>query len=312
MLRVIDAPERFVRDPRYRPHPRAPFTVAVFAILGLLVTWISVAVSVLIDPERSTEHLCAVSAFGLVLILALVPLALRRVRSRLRMRTWLSRNEDALALLRRGDAEEAVERWDELAREAKQAPLHHTIYLHNLAAGLIDVGEPAVAAAVFRANLASGWPNVRALGVFELKVSAGLALALALAGELDEAERVRASIEPKLSAARRGSTLLVDAVIAARRGRAPALGPESEIWRDAEAQLMPRHARALRGVMAFVARASLGSAYRDAPQSAEVSRVLAITPPIVAGELSFLAARWPAMGQFLEEIGLASVLTHGP
>lgn len=291
----------------YRPYPRWPFTFVVLAIFNVLVIWVVLAIAALLDSSSTTEYLCVVSGSGVVVIALLSPLVLRRLRTRARSRTWLSRNEDALANLRAGKVGEAVDAWDTLARESKGAPLHHAIYCHNLAVGLMDAAEHEAAVALFRANLASGWPKVKALGELETKVHVMLALALALKGDLDDAERLRASLEPRLSAARKATTLLVDAVIAARRGRAPAFAPDPTLWRDAEAQLLPRHARALRAVLAFVARSSFGAAYRESPQSAEVDKILATSPPITAGEVDFLGRSWPEMQRFLEDTNLSSL-----
>lgn len=304
MPRVIDSPQRFVRSADYRPYSKWPFTIVVLAVFNLLVIWVVVAIAAIFDSTSTTEYLCGVSGAGVVILALLSPLVLRRLRTRARSRTWLSRNEDALANLRAGKVGAAVEGWDVLARESKGAPLHHAIYCHNLAVGLMDAGEHAVAVALFRGNLASGWPRVKALGELETKVWTMLALALALKGELDEAERVRASLDARLSAARKGTTLLVDAVIAARRGRAPSFVPSAELWREAEAQLLPRHARALRAVLAFVARSSFGAAYRESPQAAEVDKILATSPPVTPDEVEFLARSWPEMERFLAELTL--------
>ncbi len=292
-MRVVARGDETMSERAYRPISRVPFTVGALVVVTALFGWVLVAVSVLSAGPVHSPWLCPVVLVGLLLLLAILPIAIARVRMRRGLRGWLGRNEDALARLRAGRYAEAADIWDELAHTARWAPAVHVIALHNLAVAWLHVGRPERTLSLMRSVAASGWMKSGVLASSNVSTEVSHALAHAIVGDVESAERHRAIAAHALPESRRGATMLVDAVIGARRGT---LGdpPTRDALRLAESTLMPLHVRAIPLLHAF-SRALGDGSYRT-PGAAPQEDGGGIAP----GDLDFLAVKWPELAVYLE------------
>lgn len=282
-----------------RPFPRRIFMLCAFGLIIVLLTWVIVAITTLLSAQLDLGTLCPLVVTGLFLVFATFPLVLARSRSRRGLKGWLARNEEGLALLRAGRYDDAAEIWQDLAGAARWTPAVHVLMLHNLGVATLHRGRPDEAIAMMDSALDSGWIRGGPLSGTSTNVDVAKALAHAVAGDLEGAEKHRRLAGAKLPESRRGVTMLVDTMIAARRGT---LGdpPTQDQLRLAEAAIMPIHVRAIPVLHAFAKTGGDGS-YRSADGDAPASEGGGIAP----GDLDFLAVRWPELAAYLRAQGLS-------
>jgi hypothetical protein len=265
-------------------------------MLGALATWIYMAVAALMRSEVP----CLLVFVGLLLIGATTPLALGQSRARRAHKGWQGKNEEALALLRAGRYPEAADIWDTLAVSARWAPALHCLFLHNLSVAWLHLGAPDRALALMDRVSKSGWFRSAALSGVSVNLRIAHALAHAIQGDVDTAQRIRDEAVRALPEGRRGMTLLVDTMIGARRGT---LGdePTKETLRLAEASLMPTHVRAIPILYAF-AKTTGDGGYR----TGETEMPRAADGGLARGDLDFLAAEWPELAAYFSARGLSA------
>jgi hypothetical protein len=285
-----------------RPWRRGPYTLILSTFLITLVAFVAVAAAVVMafggsdDPPMG--FICGLLGVGVLLVILSLPLVVSRLRGRRRAAPTVAHNDDAIALLRAGRYDEAATLFEDLCHASRHAPALHALYVLNYGVAQLHRGRPDEAVEVIEAARASGWfaPGAQ-LAHLGPAAEVSLALACAVRDERGRAAGLVESLNARLGEPRAGQTLLVQAVLAAREGRALELDEARQ--RAAEAVLMPAHVRALRVLEAFVRRGGDGSAYRR-PGEGDAERALAYR-----GELDFLAARWPELRTFLESRGLA-------
>jgi len=285
-------------DRKYRPFSRLPFFAGALLVVFTLLGWVGTALFALGD-FGSFSSPCLLVAIGLLLVGLALPLAISRQRTRRALKGWLAKNEEALALLRAGRYDGAASIWDDLATKAKWAPAVHALLVHNLGVATLHMKRPKHALALMNNVIESGWFRSGALSGVNTNLGIAHALAHAIVGDLDAAERVRTEAAAGLGESRRGATMLVDTVIGARRGT---LGepPTQEALRLAEASLMPTHVRAIPILHAFAKTKGEGS-YRTAEEDAPT----ADGGGLARGDLDFLAVEWPELAAYLEAQGLS-------
>lgn len=211
----------------------------------------------------------------------------------------MARNEDAVALLRAGRYREAAQLWETLCASSRFQPALHTLYCSNLGSATMHLGDLPRAIALLQSASDSGWVKAPALRHLGPKLQVALGLAHALRGDLEQASAHRDAALAAVGEPQRGVTMLLDAVLATRRGDFEGVGADAQ-WRLAEASLTPIHLRGLRLLEAF-AHEQGGGAYRSPPSEAAD---LGVFPRVRAGELDFLAAEWPELRAFLQARGL--------
>jgi len=285
-------------DRKYRPFSRLPFFAGALVVVFTLLGWVGTALFALGDFGTFSSP-CLLIAVGLLLVGLAVPLAVSRQRTRRALKGWLGQNEEALALLRAGRYEDATSIWDGLAQKAKWAPAVHAMLVHNLSVATLHLKRPKRALGLMKNVIDSGWFQSGALSGVSTNQGIAHALAHAIVGDVDEAERVRAEAATGLGESRRGATMLVDTMIGARRGT---LGepPTQEALRLAEASLMPTHVRAIPILHAFAKTTGEGS-YRTAEEDAPAADGGGLAP----GDLDFLAVEWPELAAYLDAHGLS-------
>jgi hypothetical protein len=281
------------REPVYRPIERQawysrslPLAVGVGAGFGLLSTVVSPFVIWL----------------GLIGVLGWV------MRRRQRMVRLLRDNDDGVALLIAGDLEDAIGVFDRLCRHSRFMPGLHSLFVFNRAVAHLERGEHDRAAALFSAVLHAGWvaPN-GALAAYYPAVLGRLAVAEALRGRLDIADAWRTRAHATTSVAKRGSLLLVDTIIEARRGAwDQVIQLVDEGWGRAQNLLTARAQRAVRLMQALALEQVQGSDYRMESRDQERRRALDAVRDGQIEDIAWLVPGWPTLAEFLRRHGLGA------
>jgi hypothetical protein len=279
------------REPVYRPIERQawysrslPLAVGVGAGIGLLSTYLS--------PFIIWAGLAGV--FGWVM------------RRRQRMVRMLRDNDDGVALLVAGDLDDAIGVFDRLCRHSRFMPGLHSLFVFNRAVAHLERGEHDRAAALLSAVLHAGWVGPSgALAAYYPAVLGRLALVEALRGRLDVAEAWRARAHATTSAAKRGSLLLVDAVVEARHEAWDrVIDLIDEGWGRAQNLLTARAQRAVRLMHALALEQVQGSDYRMESRDQDRRRALDAVRDGRVEDVAWLVPGWPTLAQFLERHGL--------
>lgn len=285
-----------------RPRRRGDEIVVLLLELGLLVTAIGVVLFALLGTDGSSPWPGCGGMVFVVLVLAGTR-ALRRGRAR-RGGAWpiaelRAKNDAARALLDRDRAEEAERAFEEIARNAGASSAHHAIAVFGVGAARIAQGQPERGVELMEAVLESGWGRAIAMSAQRGVLEAGLASGLALAGEIDRAERWLAEAKRRAPPAHSGRTLYAEALIAARRARWDEAARLESEWTRAENDLALRPRRALRVVIALMRE-------RGGASAEEVDLWLRAIHPLTLGGALHLGARWPEMRAFLAAHGVSA------
>lgn len=287
------------RESAYRPIERQawysrslPLAIGVGAGIGLLSTYLS--------PFVIWVGLAGVLGWS--------------IRRRQRMYRLLRDNDDGVALLIAGDLDEAVGVFERLCRRGRYMPGLHSLFVFNRALAHLERGEHDRAAALFSAVLHAGWVAPSgALSGYYPAVLGRLAVAEALRGRLDVAEAWRARAHASTSVAKRGSLLLVDAIVEARHGawdRVVELVDDG--WARAQNLLTARAQRAVRLLHALALEQVQGADYRMESRDHERRRALDAVREGRVEDIAWLATQWPALSEFLARHGLALPAANEP
>jgi hypothetical protein len=284
-------------DARYRPMGPAATIGTRLAVVLLLLGWVLWTVYLLGQDEPPLGVLCATVVSGLLLVAIGLAAVFYFRGGRRAAATTLGSNDDAIALLRLGRYDEAAASWERMIGSSRRTPWVHALYCANLGVAVLHRGELDRAVSLLGTALGGGWLRHASMRHLQPQLGVSLALAHALRGDLETAATERDAIAAAVGEPRRGLTLLVDTVLAVRRGELASADPSADDLRAAEANLMPSHVRAIRLLHAFARAIPDGSAYRTAAGGPAAALV---PPDIRPGELDFLAARWPELRRFME------------
>jgi tetratricopeptide (TPR) repeat protein len=230
------------------------------------------------------------ATLGIVAMVAVL-LARRIYQSRLAVRL-VRENDEAVAQLNSGDLEAAEAAFERIALRARPVPILHALAVFNRGAVAMRQGRVDEAITYVEAARASGWLNEPAYQLAPLALTA-TATCHAIKGDLDLAEAVQKQAHAIVSPSKRGLTMVLDAIIACRRGSFAKVAADIDgNWSTAEGALNAAQLRTLRLLRAFAAE-HLGE---DA--SAVAKRVDAARPTR-AGEQSYVAIEWPEYRDFL-------------
>jgi hypothetical protein len=164
---------------------------------------------------------------------------------------------------------------------------------------------------MFLAVLAAGWLSswTSTLSNHHARTLAALATCEALRGELDAAAEWREQASSRMTPARRGSLLMIDALIVARRDPLERVITIIDAgWERAENLLTASQLRVLRLLKAFALERTSRGRYRGSSSDAEIREALEGTRPFRAGEFDYLTPGWPEFGEFLERHGFVDAM----
>jgi hypothetical protein len=223
-------------------------------------------------------------------------------------------HDEALALLAAGDLVRAGTLFEDLCHRARSMPPLHSLFLHHR--GLVELhsGKHDRARAMFLAVLAAGWLSTwtSTLANHHVRTLAALAMCEVLRGELDAAAEWREQASSRTTPARRGSLLLIDALIVARRDPLERLVTVVDAgWERAENLLTASQLRVLRLLKAFALERTDRGRYRGSSSDAEIRQALEGTRPFRAGEFDYLTPHWPEFREFLERHGFVDAMAGG-
>ncbi|MEI8256197.1 MAG: hypothetical protein WCJ30_11050, partial [Deltaproteobacteria bacterium] len=151
------------------------------------------------------------------LVLVLFALAAWRVAQRRRAVRLVRANEEAVATLNAGDVVGAASAFDALATQSRGIPIVHALLVFNRGATAMRLGDIDRAIELTERAVASGWVADVSLNLSSLAGS-NLGTCHAIKGELDAAERWQREAHASVAPSKRGSLLLLDALVACRRG----------------------------------------------------------------------------------------------
>jgi len=203
---------------------------------------------------------------------------------------------EGVALLEQDRPTAARERFEEAAQLYRGLEAWHAMAIHNVAVALLAEGELDRAIDLLEAVVASGWPRSFSFLQRRGHVELALAFALALAGDVDRAER---SLREGAAHWRRrpGWMFVAEAAIAARRERWAEAARFERDWAIAERDLDARRRRTLRVLLAYLL------ARGGAKEASD--RWIASIHPLPLAPLLPLSARWPELRDFLAGHGVA-------
>ena len=275
------------RDPVFRPIGRQawyarkiPAAVGIGLVVGLL--------GAAVDPLMVVASATAVVGWSLV--------------RRRRMYRLLRDNDDGLALIAGGEVEAAASLFDGLCARSRRMPALHSLLVHNRAVAHLEAGQPDRAYALLCAVAHAGWVGPRgALSVYHCGLLGRLAMAQALRGEVEEAERWRSRAHAASSEAKRGALLLTDCLVEARAQQWERLIELVEQrWAQAENLNTARTMRAVRMLEAFALEHAQADLYRAESRETDRTRALAAAKSGPAGQFDHLATQWPELRGFLD------------
>jgi tetratricopeptide (TPR) repeat protein len=216
----------------------------------------------------------------------------RRIRqSRLAVRL-VRENDEAVAQLNSGDLDAAQGGFERIASQARSVPLLHALAVFNRGAVALRQGRIDEAITFIDAARASGWLNEPVYQLAPLALTA-TATCHAIKGDLDLAECVQKEAHSILSPSKRGVTMVLDAIIACRRGDFTKAAADIDAnWSAAEGTLNAAQLRTLRLLRAFAGE-PLGDEVAAIEKRVEAAR------PTRAGEQSYVAVEWPEYREFL-------------
>lgn len=218
---------------------------------------------------------------------------------RRKMIAMLRDHDDAIHLVAAGDLEGARATFVGLVADARSMPALHALFSLGLAGIELDGGEPALALDRLQAVRASGWIGARGvLGGQRPVLHGRLALAHACLGDEAAALAELDRAHVLLPAARRGSLLLVDAVVLLRAGR----------LRDARARITEDLSRArqllsaakigcVRVLEAWAEQLEERPDYRSPASAADLGGLL--EDDATRSAVARLAQTWPELREFV-------------
>lgn len=227
---------------------------------------------------------------------------------RRRMFQWLREAEEGVAFMAAGEYDRAAAVFDPLCRRSRRTPTLHSLFVYNRSVLALETGRLESAVEGLRAVVEAGWIRERGtLAIYYPALLGKLALGEALLGQLTAAETWQRRAHRACIPAKSGSLLLVDAVIAARRGNHDALLEHIQTeWTRAENMMTIQQLRTVRLLEAFALAQLQGGEYRRPSRDDELLRALARAREAPVGSYDYLATAWPAMREFLEHHGLAN------
>lgn len=276
------------REPHYRPVSRGSFGALV---LGGYVGLVAVLAALMIAlPPGATLLPTFVLIFA-----ALGGAAWRRQKLLAHVRN----NDDAVALLNRGEIVPATHMLEDLTRRSRNAPVYHGLFVYNRGVAMLRAGQPDRALSLFTNVLEAGWLNSRRTA-FRGMIASGIAAAWAQLGELPAAHAWLAEAHAQIGDAKRGMLLPTDVIVALRSGRPEqALDMLDAGWNAAEGVLTAYQMRTVHLLRAF----ALSQLPPTAERGVELERALAAATPRRPDDFAGLASHWPEMAAFLRGRG---------
>ncbi len=274
------------REPHYRPVSRGTFAgLLAGGYVGVVV--LMVAIMAMLPPGATFLPMMAIVVGALGLAVGRRQWLLAHVR----------RNDDAVALLNRGEIAPATHMLEDLTRKTRSAPVYHGLFVYNRGVTMLRVGRPEQALSLFTNVLEAGWLNSRRAS-FRGMISAGMAAAWAQLGELGAAHAWLAEAHGQIGDARRGMLLPTDVIVALRSGRPEqALDMLDAGWNAAEGVLTAYQMRTVHLLRAFALTQVAPTAERHAAYQAALASATPKRPEDYVG----IAAHWPEMTAFLRE-----------
>lgn len=279
---------------RYRPTRRVRWWLK----------WLAVGVGIGIALAMVTRG--RIFIFPQVVVLAALGALTFSLIARRRVHRLLRRNDDAVAIMRRGHLRDATDRLEALCRDTRRRPPLHSLIVHNLAIARLRLGDPEQALGLLAAVLHGGWLQNRrhAYYIYYPSLLSAVAMSYAVLGNMESARQWQALAATAWPESKQGGMLLLDALLLVRSGEHHlALEQVEREWVDAEANLPPTSMRAIRVLQAFAMTQQTREPYRDAAMDKKVSRLLEAARPFVPGEMDYLAGDWPELRAFLMEHG---------
>jgi hypothetical protein len=274
--------------------------------IGARVVWWMIAIVSFVATFGMFSNQIALSPYiglsliGGAVIAATVATSVLNVRQ---LRRFQGENNEAIAMLARGELQRAYDVFWRLAEQSR-VPVASAVARHNVACVLVRQGKLLHALDIYTHNDAT---YARALksGALYPTSGADLALTHALSGNVAEAEAWLARANERAGLPRQPSFPIIciyaRAVLDCRTGKAAdAARLLDEKWAEAEALLTGDNLRPLRVVRAFAHATS------DTRSAGIAESLLATSKPVYAGEYQHLGVAWPEMQQFLDAHGLSS------
>ena len=275
------------------PHLRPGHT----GLARRLLLWLGVSGTLFALHLLLSPRLAGVEPTRLILGTGALFLALAAaffLRASAQLRAFTLANAEATALVYEGRFDEACARFEANARRFR-SPSLHPISVHNLADTLLHRGQLeralslGAAVATYRGLLRS--PLVAA------SAPSLVATCYALLGDLDSAKAWLPEARDAARLVACENALVPEVIVACREGRfAEAIGRIEERRRQIDGSLAGHDLRTLRVLLAFAL-----SQTENASEAA-LAEARALARPSFAGELDYLATRWPELKPFLDAL----------
>ena len=233
------------------------------------------------------------------LVGALILLLISRTR---RTRTWTNRAREAIVKLHSGDPEDAQAAgkiFDELCRESYGTPMRHMHagFVYNRAVIYLYAGNPDRALALNMAVFKSRWFEEQRYGMFHYlpEILENTARCYAIKGALEKAEEYQLIAHDVTEPEREARLVLLDLVIAIRRGRYDVAIKDADARREEIEKLMsPADVKSVRVLRAFALKLQ-----KPDLSEAEMTEALEGTKFFTEGQFDYLAVSWPEFREFL-------------
>lgn len=270
-------------DPAYSPASGLAVALPRLVLFGAPLV-VATVLFFLFPPGRLGMFV----SLGIVTLVALTVSILQARRTRRLMREQMA----AVVDLNEGRLERAAGRFDALARGWKVPWDAHALCLMNLASVAQRQGDHPRAIALL--GSAARHPGAVGSGIVEIGVPHSLAVTYALAGDLESARAWLASLSERVSIDDAAFELLPRALIGLRGGNAREVAKSiADAWEKCAELLTDDQLRALSALKAFALKES-GEPYEEALRFAQKGP---------KGELDWLSAKWPEMGEMLGRAG---------
>lgn len=217
---------------------------------------------------------------------------------------------DAVALLECGRIAEAESKLEALCRRVSRRSPYHALFVLYRGLAFLRAGKPDRALTLFAAVLDGGsFEKPRhSFHIYYPVLLTAIALAHAVKGDTETAERWQGLAHDQVTPARAGLLLPLDLYLGIRAGRYEIVVKDAEaIWADAAGCLPGSQIQALRVLCAF----GLSCANRNGTYDDRIRCFLDGARPCRPGQLDYLALKWPELRAFLEANDLSAKLESG-
>jgi hypothetical protein len=281
--------------PRYQPSTLATVRLRVMTPLLPLFAGFGLGLVFAGEPTLALSLMGAGLVAGLALSL--------RTKARARRAAALFEDQNSLGLARLAvhDYDDALRIFERLVDEAKPYPINHSVFVLNCAVAYLHRCEFDRALSLMDAAHRGRWLENAKYRSQRVTLLRQMAMALALKGDLDAADRYHALAGQTITANQVGVLLASQAVVAMRRGDyAGGLAKMEANWKEAEAVLPAAQMKILRLLRAM----AVTHVDEAGTRTAEVGALVDGTKPLEPAEIAHFARAWREFREFAVERGL--------